>query len=684
MTADPLSPLLRAAAEIILTRPAMAGYRDGAERFAADHRTGLLVMLAESAELRRLSRERLRIPRSQQAERDFADLFLHSDPAVRAAVARIAESAARRSSDAVADRRLRRLHDKNRQLQEKLRTATGRHDNALADAEKHRETAREAVERADRLDTELSAMRRRLRDLKSMTSALLALLQEEPPEPEGDAGSRDPHRQPKVPVDPRPSPLETAAQAAGISAEALVTALQALIEPPRPPLTATVAVSQERDLKVIPLGGGTKIGGSCLLIEAGGTRILVDAGLIPGDPSEPPPEIERALDGPLHAVVVTHAHNDHCGYVPALADRLPDLRIIATPETTQLMPAMWFDSVKIMGQRQRLASAWGTDAEPLYPREAITRATQRCEELAFGVPRRVGDLTVELFPAGHILGAAGVVVRAGDSRVVVTGDISGFRQESVDGYTIPDSARYADLLVMESTCCAEDHRTRDGMVGELVRAVEGVYAEGGRVLIPAFALGRAQELALIMRGHLPHVPVLVDGMAADISRSFETVTANGPRRLSIFGDNVSRARPGDLDAFARGVVISTSGMLSGGPAVRWAARILPDPKSALFLSGYQDEESPGRRLLASAKDSSAPHLSVNDMGEEKKIPIKARVDLMRLSAHADKRGLLEIADEVSAREVMLVHGVARRQNEFREVLRLRRHTTMATGVWRAI
>ncbi|MBB4919156.1 MBL fold metallo-hydrolase [Streptosporangium saharense] len=679
MTADPLIPLLRAAAEAVLSRPTMAGHTGGAERFAADHRAALLDMLAQSDDLRRLCRERLRIPRSRQAERDFAGLLLHADPEVRAAAVRFAQTADGRQADATADRGIRRLRDRNKQLQERLRTATGRLDNALADMEANRQTAREAGERAERLDAELSATRRRLRDPASTASALLALLQEEPREPEGDSRSRDPHLRREPPPAPLPSPLETAARLAEISPESFARALRALIEPPVP--SATVVVSQERDLRVVPLGGGTGIGGSCLLVEAGGTRVLIDAGLVPGDPSRPPADIGQALDGPLHAVVVTHAHNDHCGYVPALTDRLPDLRIIATPETTQLMPAMWLDSVKIMDQRRRLADTWSVDTEPLYPREAVAEASRRCEELAFGVPRRIGDLTVELFPAGHILGAAGVVVRAGESRVVITGDISGFRQESVDGYAVPESAHYADLLVMESTCCAENHREREGMVGELVRAVEGIYAQGGRVLIPAFALGRAQELALVMRSHLPHVPVLVDGMAADISRSFEAVTADGPHPLSVFGGNVGRARPGDMDRFTRGVVISTSGMLSGGPAVRWAAKILPDPKSALFLSGYQDEESPGRRLLISAQ-SASPHLIVDDMGEERKIPIRARVDMMRLSAHADRRGLLEIADEVSAHEVMLVHGEARRQAEFREVLRLRRHTTTGTGSWR--
>ncbi|MFG1876094.1 MBL fold metallo-hydrolase [Sphaerisporangium sp. NPDC049003] len=676
---DLLAPLLRTAAEVVLSRPALAGYGGDADRFVADHRTDLLDMLISSEELRRVSLDRLRVPGSQRTERDFAQLVLHPDPAVRAVAVRIAGAVTERASRNAADRRLRRLNDKNAELKERLRTANGRHRNALADVETFREAAREATERADLLDSELAATRRRLRDPKSMTSVLLALLQEEPPEPEGDPSTRDPHR-PK-PVERPPSPLEVAAKAAGIGPESLVKALQALVDPPKPS-AAAVTVTRERDLRVVPLGGGTKIGGSCLLVEAGGTRVLIDAGLVPGDPSLPPPGIGQALEGPLHAVVVTHAHNDHCGYVPALADRLPDLRIIATPETTQLMPAMWADSVKIMRQRQRLASTWGTHVEPLYPREAITRATGGSEELAFGVPRKIGDLVVELFPAGHILGAAGVVVRAGDSTVVVTGDISGFRQHSVGGYAIPEAARYADLLVMESTCCAEDHQDRGDLVGALVRAVESVYAGGGRVLIPAFALGRAQELALIMRDRLPHVPVLLDGMAADIARSFETVTAGGPLPLSVFGDNVARARPGDLDEFTRGVVISTSGMLAGGPAFRWAAEILPDPKSALFLSGYQDEESPGKRLL-DAVQGGAPQLILDDMGEERKIPLRARVEMMRLSAHADKRGLLDIADEVSARQVMLVHGLARRQADFREILRLRGHATTETGPWQA-
>ncbi|MFD0470989.1 MBL fold metallo-hydrolase [Nonomuraea thailandensis] len=407
----------------------------------------------------------------------------------------------------------------------------------------------------------------------------------------------------------------------------------------------------------------------------------MDAGLIPGDPALPPRHIDEALSEPIQAVMITHAHTDHCGYVPALATRFPDLRILATPETTALMPRMWADSAKLMGERERLHRRWGTDSEPLYQRDAVELTARRCEEVPFGVTRTIGDLTVELFPAGHILGAAGVVVRAGDQRVVITGDISGFRQETVDGYSIPDSAREADLLVMESTCCAEEHSSRKTRVKDLVRAVEDVYAAGGRVLIPAFALGRAQELAMIMRTRMPHVPVLLDGMAADLASSFESVTADRHSPLRIFGGNVSRAeRPEHLDLFTSGVVITTSGMLTGGPAIEWAARILPEARSALFLSGYQDEESGGAKLLRLVEDR-ASHLTIDDRGTKKEIPLRARIEMMRLSAHADKRGLLDIADEVSARQTMLVHGLPRRQEDFRQILGVRGHRCVATGSW---
>ncbi|TYK45782.1 MBL fold metallo-hydrolase [Actinomadura decatromicini] len=467
--------------------------------------------------------------------------------------------------------------------------------------------------------------------------------------------------------------LGVAARAVGVRPDEVLGVLRALAEPlPRP-----VVVTAELGLRVVPLGGDDHIGGSCVLVEAGGTRILIDAGLRPGDRAAPPRDIARALDGPLEAVVVTHAHNDHCGYVPALIARRSGLRVVATPETVALMPVMWADTAKVMAARERGRARWGADAAVLYGPREVDAATRRREALPLGEQRRIGALTVELFPAGHVLGAAGVVVRAGNRRVVVTGDISGFRQETVGGYAVPESARGADLLVMESTCCAEEHDARDLRVDELVRAVAEVYGRGGRVLIPAFALGRAQEIALILRRRLPDVPVRVDGMAADLAAVFESLD---PEIRIFAGETAAADRPAELDGFRTGVVISTSGMLTGGPVVEWARRVLPEPGSALFISGYQDEESPGRALLELASSGGA--VTLPDRDGEVTIPVRARVETMRLSAHADRRGLLDIASEIAADETMLVHGVPKRQRTFAATLGVRGHRVAETAAWR--
>ncbi|GAA3422529.1 hypothetical protein GCM10018952_74740 [Streptosporangium vulgare] len=672
MTPDPLLPILRAVAEVFLSRPALAGREHDVDQFVTAQRETLIEALVRFQGLRDRLRRDLRIPDDQPESRALATLLLSSDHDVLQAGLRLAEQLNR--TDRLQQTRLRRHQRKVDDLRARLERANGRNEHTAADLRNTRAILEEAEKRVEELDIQVSTLQRRLDDPDSSVADLLGALRRTFDTPDGDPV---PDRRTSA-VAPL---VALAAKVTGIEPEALVAALQAIVSPPDIPPEPRVTVTRELQLRVLPLGGATEIGGSCVLIEAGGTRLLVDAGLRPGDPAQPPRDIDQALSGPIDAVVVTHAHTDHCGYVPALVERMPRLRVIATPATVRLMPAMWTDSAKLMDLRRRTHREWGASGEALYHGDTVKAAVQRCEEIPYGVRRRIGDLTLELFPAGHILGAAGVVVQAGEQRVVVTGDISGFRQESVDGYEIPDVAREADLLVMESTCCAEIHDARETRVNDLVRAVEDVYSAGGRVLIPAFALGRAQELALIMRNRLPHVPVLLDGMAADITSSFESITADRGSPLRIVGGNVKRAnRPDDLDQFTSGVVITTSGMLTGGPAVQWAARILPEANSALFLSGYQDEESGGARLLRLAEEH-ASHLPIDDHGVERRIPLRARIEMMRLSAHADKRGLLEIADEVAAQQVMLVHGIPSRQRDFAKILEIRHHRMTPTGLW---
>jgi Cft2 family RNA processing exonuclease len=444
-------------------------------------------------------------------------------------------------------------------------------------------------------------------------------------------------------------------------------------------------------LKVTPLGGGREIGGSCILVEAGGTRILVDVGMRPGGTthaSMAPPRIKEALAGKIDAVVLTHAHNDHCGYVPALMPHHPSLRIICTPATKSLLPDMWEDTCKVLERRHQEQlekerggatnapkPAQGSD-QLLYGPLAAGAAVRRLEALPFGVPERFRDLIVELFPAGHVLGAAGVVVSAGEQRVVITGDISTRHQLSVRDLAIPSAAKDSDLLVIESTYCRDDHRPHADTIADFLRVVSYTLKRGGRVLVPAFALGRAQEVALLLREHLPDERVLIDGMAKRISRIYQRASPPDAREIFVGGVEECGDRTSEIRSKGPLVIVTTAGMFDAGPALAWAPSILSDPHSAMLFTGYQAAGSRGHRLLQAA-DCGVDRFPV----DEQPIEISAEISQYSLSAHADRSGLESVIDTIRADAVMLVHGEAVNQDAFAARLRDSNRHPVPTKRW---
>jgi Cft2 family RNA processing exonuclease len=599
----------------------------------------------------------------------------------------------------------------------KHQAATGGHQTELRELRSALEAAEserdKAIDARHRLERQLGDLPGRARYLQNLLKGRIAALEEDAAKRQrNQARSRierevrqlrelSEHIAEVLPASSNPDPADSqsgdddgagsgtaaAGQSEGQPAQVQETPLEeaALYKP-------VAHAGPDRRLRVEVLGGGNEIGGSAILVEAAGTRILVDAGVRPNADSPraaAPPRIARAMEGMLDGIIVTHGHNDHAGFIPKLIDSQPKASTVCTPATAALLPTMWNDARRVMARQADEAAEYGWLA-PLYGEPEIEAAEKRLHPLSCGRPHAIKDVTIQLFDAGHILGAAGVVVRAGDERVVITGDIFNLPQMSVGSAQLPPKlAREADLLVIESTYCHSPHRDRTIQVTDFVSAIEEVVSGGGRVLIPAFGLGRAQEVALMMRSHLPGVRVLVDGLARQVSEIYEQEAG-----LDIFGGRVqpvrnARHRHRLMQTFDSGVVITTSGMLSGGFAVPWAQEILPDPHSALFICGYQDEESPGRSLqrLARRDDPAAPAtLQLPTETGMTTVTVAARVETYSLSAHADRNGLLDIIGELSPLQTMLVHGIGREQKEFRDTLeRARSHRTVRNDLpWKAL
>ncbi|GAA4903494.1 Cft2 family RNA processing exonuclease [Stackebrandtia albiflava] len=638
---EQVTAVLSAAAEMVVARSAVPLSRDRLLE-TTDGVHGLLAVLTGSAGLRRLLGRRL----GAGIDTEPATGLVAADPV-----------AAERAAAAV-----QRLLTEHRRAQRR----------------EHR--ARRRAERPDAEQRRFSRLEHRVGDLRAARDRLevqLATLREENRELRGTIEN----------LDDELGQLRRHLEIAHARLERLQAVRDAAEEAPRPEPVPRATVGEDLSPTVRVLGGGTEIGGSCVLVTAGGSRLLIDAGTRPSgvDADSLAPEGIGELDTAPDAILVTHAHNDHAGWVPALLSRFPGVPVIASAATCDLLGTMWADSAKVMARRADSDESWAGGPLPPYRQSDVDRAVSALDALGCGRTRRVGALDVEMFEAGHIIGATGVVVTAGSHRIVVTGDVSLPGQLSVGGLRLPESAIGADLMLLESTYAGAGRLPpRQAIVDQFVADADRVLGRGGRILVPAFALGRAQEIALICRRHLPDAEVLVDGLARELSHAYQRHPGPDGERIAVFHGNVRPVEPGrtrqEIADERPCLVVSTSGMLTGGPAVAWARAILPDARSGLMVVGYQDADSPGSRLLGLA-DAGGGRMTLPD-GDEP-LEVAAHVGQYRLGAHATEDELVDVAARAQAAVVMPVHGRASAQRQFARRLQLRRQATVsATETWR--
>jgi metallo-beta-lactamase family protein len=422
------------------------------------------------------------------------------------------------------------------------------------------------------------------------------------------------------------------------------------------------------------LGACGTVTGSRFLIEAGSRRILVDCGVFQGSGElkqknwASPGFDPKALD----AVVLTHAHIDHTGYVPRLAKLGFSGPVYATPSTADLLGVLWPDAAHLHEEDARYANSRGFSrhkpALPFFEEKEARAALGLLRPIPFDRRTDVGGgLAFTFRRVGHILGAAFVVLEAGRTRVVFSGDVG---QVDVPILKDPERPDAADYLVLESTYGDRLHPA-GSPEAELGRVVSETAARGGVLVVPAFAIGRAQDILYHLRslqraGTIPaDLPIYLDSpMAASAvdlycralsEHDLEMATLRDEGRCPIEGPSVHIVRD-RLESQALNprkgpmVIVSASGMLSGGRVLHHLKRRLPDPSTTLLFVGFQAQGTLGRRILEGAREARIH-------GES--IPVRADVrQIPALSAHADQKGLVEWASSIREppRTTFLVHG----------------------------
>jgi Cft2 family RNA processing exonuclease len=426
-------------------------------------------------------------------------------------------------------------------------------------------------------------------------------------------------------------------------------------------------------LKFINLTRRTEIGANSYYLEAAGKRLVLDCGMHPKQEGEESLPNFRALDDrPLDAIIVSHAHLDHIGTLPVLMRRQPDAQIFMTETTAEIGSALLHNSVNVMTrQREEL----GVVMYPLFTHKETDRATDRWRWCPVGQPftlegerarRDESDaLTVEFVDAGHVLGAAGVILRAEGRTIFYSGDVNFDDQTITAGAVFPESG--VDVLIMETT--RGDHPLPEGFTREaeerrLAEAIERAFSAGGCVLMPVFALGKTQEaLGMIYKFRkqklLGEFPVYIGGLSVKMTEIYDRRALTTRRllpRLQLLEEVNPFVLNGQtiLDSPARGgrVYALSSGMMTPKTLSNtFARRVIENPEHSIFFVGYADPESPAGILKAAQPDE-----LVSLDPDETPLRLRCKIEQFQFSAHASRESIVAYVTKLAPKKIVLVHG----------------------------
>ena len=382
------------------------------------------------------------------------------------------------------------------------------------------------------------------------------------------------------------------------------------------------------DIKAVFLGGGSEVGKLGLVLEIEDIRLLLDYGISPTKPPSYPMEAP-----PVDLALLTHAHLDHCGMFPYLVKE-QDVPIWTTDLTREVSNILHVDSLKV-------AKVEGY-AYP-YDKVDVKEAYHRVIPIKPFETRPIGDLDLKTYPAGHIPGSLMFKIENSSKSILFSGDINTIDTRLLLG-TKPVKC---DILFLEGTYSGRDHPDRKELEKEFIDTIDEVVSKGGIAIIPVFAVSRSQEIAMILSNS--GFDVWMDGMGEKIAKIFlrypRYLRSEKNLRKALSRVRMVKTSQNRKHALKGEVILTTSGMLDGGPVLWYLEKLRKDPKSAILLTGYQVEGTNGRQLLDKG--------SLDFYGVSQKV--ECQVYYFDFSAHAGHKELVNFAKGCSPEKVVLFH-----------------------------